>query len=108
MVEVTKHGKERIKERLGLSKSVAERNAQKALEMGLSHSECKGNLKRYVDWLFFNHIGAACNYRIYHHYVYCFDGTKFVTVMNLPQDLHKLADKLQNEKKKNIKETGHN
>lgn len=51
-VKVTKHGKQRTKERLGLSKKLAESNAAKALEHGIKHSDVKGSLNRYFTALY--------------------------------------------------------
>lgn len=99
MATVTKHGAKRIKERLGLPKKAVEKNAAMALEHGLSHSECKGDLKRYIDGLYFQH-GSGSKYRIYNHHIYCFtfNTNKLITTMDLPPKLHKLADKLQKRK----------
>lgn len=99
MTKVTRHGAKRTKDRLGLSKTVAAKNADKAFELGLRHGECKGDLKRYIDKLYFRH-GSGCDYRIYNHHVYCFKGHdhKLVTLMDIPQKLCALADKLQEKK----------
>lgn len=99
MAEASKHGKNRTKERLGLSKKDADKNAQKALENGISHAECKGNLKRYIDKLCLQQK-KGCKYRVYHRYIYCFDTRTdvLITVMSLPQNLYKLADTLQKKK----------
>lgn len=98
MSGTTKHGAERTKKRLGLSKKDAEKQAAKAFENGLKHSDCKGDLKRYIDSLYF-HKGLGRDYRIYNHYVYLFDfkNQKLITVIDLPQKLCKLADKLQKQ-----------
>lgn len=99
MTKITKHGAKRTKDRLGLSKNVATKNADKAFELGLKHGECKGDLKRYIDKLYFRH-GSGCDYRIYNRHVYCFKGPShnLVTVMDVPQKLCALADKLQDKK----------
>lgn len=99
MASMTKHGAKRMKKRLGITKQAAEKNAAMALEHGLSHSECKGDLKRYIDSLYFRN-GSGSKYRIYNHHVYCFTfrTDKLITAMDLPPKLHKLADKLQKRK----------
>lgn len=99
MTKVTKHGKKRTKNRLGLSKNVANKNADKAFKFGVTHGDCKGNLKRYIDRLYFQH-GSGCDYRIYNHHVYCFKGFdhRLVTIIDLPPRLCALADKLQDKK----------
>lgn len=70
-VLLTQHSVEKTKERIGLSKKLTEKNAQKAYEHGLTHAECKAGLRRYVDKRFFINVNAN-NVRIYHHYVYIF------------------------------------
>ncbi len=101
MADLTKHGAKRVKERLNIPKKAAGKNAELAFEKGLRHSECKGDLKRYIARLYFQH-GAGSDYRVYNHYVYCFTFKehKLKTAMALPQGLHKLADKLQAKKEK--------
>lgn len=96
-VVVTVHGAQRTKERIGLSKKLAKKNAAKALEFGLSHSETKGMLKRYVDKLYFRGENIN-NIRIYHRCVYMFRDIKLITVIPLPRNLWTLADKLQKKK----------
>lgn len=46
-VVMTNHSVKRTKERIGLSKKIADKNAQRALEYGVTHSEAKGGLCRY-------------------------------------------------------------
>lgn len=48
-VVMTNHSVKRTKERIGLSKKIADKNAQRALEYGVTHSEAKGGLCRYLD-----------------------------------------------------------
>lgn len=96
-VIVTKHSEKRTKERVGLSKKLADKNAQKALEFGITHGETKSGLKRYLDKLYFNNPSIN-NLRIYHHYVYLFADNRLVTIIGLPQKYYKLADQLQKQK----------
>lgn len=96
-VVMTRHSIQRTKERTGLSKKIAERNAEKALEYGLTHSECKAALKRYMDKRYLTG-GNANNMRIYHHYVYMFQDNKLLTVLPLPRRFCALADQLQRQK----------
>lgn len=105
-MEVTRHGKTRIKERLGLPKGVSEKNAEKAFNEGLRHGECKGDLKRYVDKQFLV-TGKGRDYRVYNHYIYVFSWKdhRLITVMDLPTRLCALADKLQKKKSIEIKDS---
>ncbi len=95
---VSKHAEKRTKTRLGISKKLADKNAKKAMEFGLTHAETKNGLKRYLDSLYLSY-GIANNMRVYHHHVYIFKGVKLITILPLPQKFEKLADELQRNKK---------
>lgn len=91
---VTDHAKQRTKDRLGVSKKIANKVASKALEHGITHASAKGNLKSYLDKLYLSHK-TANNIRVYNRKIYIFDGHILITVLNLPNNLIKIADKLQ-------------
>ena len=55
MCHLTDHAVQRTKERVGLPKRSAEKNAQKALENGIRHCETKGSLNRYITALYWKH-----------------------------------------------------
>ena len=93
----TKHSIKRTKERLGISKKIAEKNAEKAWENGLAHSELKRDLKNFVDKHYLSNP-AANNIKVYNHNVYIFCGQKLVTILNLPQSLCKQADQIKRKK----------
>lgn len=97
---VTKHARERTKNRVGLRKGVAEKNAEKALTYGLTHADTTGGLKRYIDYLYLSRgFGEV---RIYHRYVYIFCNGKLVTILPLPNKYNELADKLQRKKMEDV------
>jgi len=98
---VTKHAKEKIKERAGLSKKISEKVAKKALNHGIKHSEISGRLKKYLDKLYLQHENAN-GMRIYNNKVFLFHGSVLITVINLPHQFIKQVVKLQ--QKNNIKE----
>lgn len=91
---VTNHAKQRTKDRLGVSKKMADKMANKALEHGITHSMAKGNLKGYLDKLYLKHK-TANNLRVYNRKVYLFDRGILITIINLPNNLIKIADKIQ-------------
>lgn len=93
----TKHSKKRVKKRAGVSKKLTNKLADKALIYGVTHSEAKGNLKKYMDGLFLSHRNAN-NTRIYNRKVYIFKDEVLITFMNLPNNLSQAADKLQKRK----------
>jgi hypothetical protein len=91
---VTCHAKERVKERLGISKKLTSKIADKALKHGVKHFNAKGKLKKYMDSLYLNNKKAN-NITIYNREVYIFKDLILITVLNLPKDLIKIADKIQ-------------
>jgi hypothetical protein len=98
-VIVTDHGTQRIKDRLGLSKKIADKTAQKALDRGVGHSETKGNLRRYIDKVYYSEQKAN-NIRVYNRKIYLFRDDVLITVLNLPHNLSSIADKIQKNKLK--------
>ena len=84
-IMLTKHGRERIRERIGVGKSEEKINraAQKAFERGTKYSEVKGTLRRYLDRMYELH-GDGDNVRIHAGNLWIFEGTKLITVKNIP------------------------
>lgn len=96
-VIVTEHAAKRTKNRVGLSKKLADKNAAKALECGITHADTKGALKRYLDKLYLS-ARKANNLRIYHHHVYLFHDNTLITIMDLPNQFKRLVDEIQKQK----------
>lgn len=84
MCHLTDHAVQRTKERVGLPKRSAEKNAQKALESGIRHCETKGSLNRYITALYWKQE-TANNIRIYCNNVYIFNNDVLITVFPLPR-----------------------
>ena len=97
-LNVTKHAKERIRERCGLPKKAVERSVVNAWSNGLTHRECKGNLRKYVDSLYFNNKTAG-EIRVFNNHTFMFtkSGT-LITVLPLPAYLQNLAAKIKKSK----------
>lgn len=91
-VTMTQHAVKRTKERAGIPKSAATRNAEKALQFGIQHNETSGSLNRYLTGLYFKHK-TANNVRIYCNNVYIFNGAKLITMFQLPQKYRGTAKK---------------
>lgn len=72
-----------------------------ALEKGLKRNEANGQLKRYMDKLYFTNPDAG-NIRIYAEKVWIFSEDKLVTVFGIPQGLKDQAN--TQIKRKSIKE----
>ena len=84
MAQITKHAKQRAKERLGLSKKSALKNTKNALRWGIKHKETCGSLHRYIEALYWKYQ-TANNIRIYHDAVYIFHDGTLITVYTLPE-----------------------
>ena len=95
---VTKHGATRMRERVGLTKKNTDKFAEKALNLGIKHSETSGKLNKYITSLYFNNKNAN-NIRVYNRNVYIFSNDKLITVLNLPKDFWKMEDKIKERKR---------
>ena len=98
MATVTRHGRKRSRERLGIPSRATERNAERALEKGLRHGETDGRLHRYLDKLYLQ-TGNGNNLRVWAGYVYIFDGQALITVFPVPQELRKAAEQQQKKRR---------
>lgn len=96
-VKITKHSVKRTKERVGLSKKLADKNAQKALDFGIKHSEAKGSLRKFMDALYLKYKNSN-NTRVYNRKVYLFNNEVLITIINLPNKFSATADKIQKRK----------
>lgn len=90
---VTNHAGLRIRERIGANKKSVQAIADRALQIGLSHSDLTGKLKRYIDATYLK-CKTANNIKIYAEKVYLFNGATLITVISLPTGLKRLANKL--------------
>lgn len=96
MVNMTKHGAKRMRERNGLNMKSAVRMTDRVFRDGIRRESTKGRLRKWVDHIYYNGeklpviYGDKC-------YVYSNDGSNLlITVLNIPADLMK-------DKKKTIK-----
>lgn len=96
-IRLTNHGSDRIRERVGLPKGCVIKNAERAFEKGLKHSELSGSLKRYVDKLYLEQKHAN-NIRLYCGSAYLFRGNVLITVIPLPGKYRKQEEKMRAKK----------
>lgn len=96
---VTNHAKDRMKQRCGLNEKSSVRIAMIAYEDGLRHGDLTGNLKKWVDSLYFKNRSAN-QIRLYGDKAYIFHDTKLITVLQIPHNLVKEANKLRKRKVK--------
>lgn len=74
-----------MKQRIGVKKGNADREARKAYEQGVRHKETGGSLRRYLNALYLAK-GCANGMRVHNYYVYIFAGRTLVTVLALPKE----------------------
>jgi hypothetical protein len=96
-IDVTHHGKRRIRERCGIKSKGADRLARIAFEKGLTRSDVSGSLARYMDFLY-HYNCEANNVRIYGDKIYIFCNEVLVTVYNLPKRYRDMANRMMKEK----------
>jgi hypothetical protein len=85
-IQVSKHAEMRMKERCGINKRSAQKIAEKAFTNGYTHSQTKGNLRKWVTSLYFNNKSAN-NIRLYGDKAYIFTDEMLITVLQLPSNL---------------------
>lgn len=88
-MKISNHAKQRMKERCGFYKKSQERMAQKAFECGITHSQTKGKLNKWITSLYFENQKAN-NIRIYGDYAYIFCQDILVTIIPVPIDIKKI------------------
>lgn len=98
---VTRHAKKRMKQRLGISKKSTDRIAQDAIINGITQSEAKSGLKKYMQKVFLSH-NTGVNLRVYHQKVFVFTSNfVLITILQLPQELFKYEKIALEERRKN-------
>lgn len=96
-MQVTKHAKQRMKERCGLNDKSADRLAKIAYEKGLHHGDLTGKLKKWVDGQYL-YSRRANQIRLYGDMAYIFQREKLITVIPIPHGLVKVAVKISKRK----------
>lgn len=102
--ETTRHGKKRIKERVGVPKSASSRQQELARERGLPHAKTSGRLSKWVTSVALNPNHTKGQYYIYNNNLFIYKTDKVVTVLPVPQNLRDLVVK-QTKKMKAHHET---
>lgn len=102
-MKVTKHARRRMRERCGIGKKSCDRMAQTALSRGISTREATGQLKRFMDGLYF-YNRTANNIRIYGGKAWIFHNSSLITVLNVPPQFMDQAN-TQIKKKRKIQNT---
>ena len=90
-VAVSDHGRQRTKERFGVSKRIAEDVADRARTDGLRRQDTSGSLRRYMDWLKLGHPKNA-EPVIYGGRVWLFAFGTLITVLPIQQRYRRIAE----------------
>ena len=89
MKKITKHGKDRLRERKNSTGGSADAHLRNVLSMGVPHKELKGDLKEYVSSKFLKHGKAANNCRVYKGFLYIISGGTLITTYELQEEFLK-------------------
>ena len=95
-MEISRHAKQRIRERVGVGKKTVDKVAAKALEKGIPHNKTKGRLNKWITEQYF-YSERANNIRIYGEKAYIFRFETLITVIPLPRGLAKDLKKMIKE-----------
>ncbi|MCM1258814.1 MAG: hypothetical protein NC307_13295 [Roseburia sp.] len=87
-MQISKHAKQRMKERCRFSRKSQDRMARKAFDEGITHAQTKGKLNKWITSLYFKNKKSN-NIRLYGDKAYIFCGETLVTVIQIPAGLRK-------------------
>lgn len=88
-ITVTKHGDERVRKRIGVSKNASERQFKLALERGIRHGETKGKLNKWITSQALK-TQRAKTCIVYNNHLFITDNAEvLITVIKVPQNLNK-------------------
>lgn len=82
-VVVSRHGEQRVRKRMGLSKKAVEKLAYEAMRDGKRRSDFSGSFRRYLDKLWFSNNQVA-EIIVHSGFVFIFINAKLVTMWNVP------------------------
>lgn len=94
-IKINDHAQLRIKQRLGLPRKAMRRYVQTVMADGLTHSQTKGSLKKYITETIHRHEGKCNHPVVYGHHLFLFRGFRLITLTELPTELKPLADQLR-------------
>lgn len=94
---VTEHAFDRAKERLKWKSSVLQKESEKAYEYGITHSDTKGSLNKYITKLWFDYKQAN-NIRILGENIFIFRDNILITVYQMPFNMRKHVKRCNSKK----------
>lgn len=93
---ITKHAQRRMRQRCGVGKNSVKRMAKKVYDFGMTHSDTTGNLKKWVDGLYF-YNKSANQIRLYGDKAYIFHNQVLITVVQIPQNLVQFVERKEKQ-----------
>lgn len=91
-MSITKHGRKRVGERLGLPKKAVDRQFALAIERGYPHNKTKGNLHKWITKTALS-TPKATTCIVYNNYLFVcskWNGElKLITVLPIPSNIQK-------------------
>lgn len=93
---ITKHAQRRMRQRCGVGKNSVKRMAKKVYDFGMTHSDTTGNLKKWVDGLYF-YNKSANQIRLYGDKAYIFHNQVLITVVQIPQNLVQFVERKERQ-----------
>jgi len=101
MIQVTMHGKNRMRQRCGIKSKSVVRLAGIAFEKGLTHADVSGSLSGYLTSLYYFN-GQANNIRLYGDKIYIFCNDVLVTVYDTPRRYQNTVNNLMRKKREQL------
>ena len=92
-MKISKHAKDRSKERNGWNEKTTERMVQKILEKGITHKQVRGRLEKWMSGIYERYKKKGKDVRLYGDKAYVFVGTELLTVLQIPANITKDMDK---------------
>ena len=86
-IKISNHAYERAKDRFGWSKDVLNKMMDRVVEKGISNSQTKTHLHKYISGLTLRH--GSSNVKIYGENIFFFKGDTLTTLYRLPNELIK-------------------
>lgn len=102
-MNLTKHGQDRIRKRIGINKKSIGGMTDKAFQSGIEHKQTTGRLNKYFSHLYFKERKAN-NIRIYSNYVWIFYNKTLITVFPIPKEHLDACNKLFKINERSLKE----
>lgn len=89
-IRITRHARQRLRGRMGISASSHERMAERVLRRGVPVDELEGQLRSFVEGQIQRH-GRGAESRVYGEALWVIDGGALITVYLVPRSVRAVA-----------------